>query len=296
MIKNFYINLNRFALTNFIPTVWAAEVLTALETSLVYAQAGVVNRDYEGEISAFGDTVKINGIGNVTIGTYTKNTDMAVPEVLNDNTRSLVIDQAKYFNFLVDDIDTAQQNPRVMQAAMQNAAYGLRKVADTVVAANYAQAPAGNLIGTDGAPIDFTAVTNAYDRLVDLGIKLDEADIPDVGRWAIVPSWFEGLLLKDNRFITSGGQADAAKYNGRIGEAAGFTILKSNQVPNVTGTKYKIMAGHPMAMSYAEQIDSVEAYRPERRFADAIKGLHLYGTKVTRPEGLAVLTVNRPAL
>lgn len=294
--KKIYINLGRFAINNFIPTVWAAEVMTALETRLVYAQEGIVNRDYEGEISAFGDTVKINGIGAVTIGNYVKNTDMDVPEVLNDNTRSLVIDQAKYFNFLVDDIDQAQQNPKVMQQAMANAAYGLKKVADGIVAGVYTGANGANLIGDDTTPTTLTAVTQAYDRLVDLNTKLDEADIPDEGRWVVVPSWFEGLLLKDSRFITAGGGADAAKYNGLIGEAAGFRVLKSNQVPNVAGAKFKVMAGHPMAISYAEQIVSVEAYRPERRFADAVKGLHLYGTKLVRPEALAVMTVNRPAL
>ena len=53
------------------------------------------------------------------------------------------------------------------------------------------------------------------------------------------------------------------------------------------------MAGYDQTISYAEQIVEVQAYRPELRFADAVKGLHVYGAKVVRPDALAVLTVSR---
>ena len=79
-----------------------------------------------------------------------------------------------------------------------------------------------------------------------------------------------------------------------IGEAGGFTVLKSNNVPNTASAKYKIIAGHSMAWSFAEQVNSVEPYRPELRFADAVKGLHLYGAKIVRPTALALLVANRP--
>ena len=94
---------------DFIPTVWAARLLVALEKSLVYGQTNVCNRDYEGEIRASGNTVKIASIGDVTIDNYTKDTDIAEPEVLSDTDQSLIIDQAKYFNFYVDSVDRAQQ-------------------------------------------------------------------------------------------------------------------------------------------------------------------------------------------
>ena len=131
---------------------------------------------------------------------------------------------------------------------------------------------------------------------VDLAVLLDEDKVPATGRWVIVPPWFHGLLLNDAKFVATGGSnAEATLRNGMIGEAAGFSIIKSNNVPNTTGAKYRIVAGHPMAWSYAEQISSVEAYRPERRFADAMKGLHLYGAKIVRATCLAVLTANRPS-
>ena len=70
-------------------------------------------------------------------------------------------------------------------------------------------------------------------------------------------------------------------------------ILKSNNVPNTAGEKYKIIAGHSIATSYAEQIVSVETYKPEKRFGDAVKGLHVYGAKVLRTGNLAELIANR---
>lgn len=280
------------ALTNFIPQVWSAQLLISLKKSLVYGQGGVVNRDYEGEIRAYGDTVKINSIGAVTVGDYARNTNLSDPETLTDATRTLVIDRSKFFNFQIDDLDKAQQNPKVMQQAMVEAAYALRNAADSYVAGLYTGVQAGNTIGSDGSP-KVPTKADAYEYLVDLGTVLDENNVPEQGRWVIVPPWYHGLMLKDDRFIHSTAQGDAVIQNGVIGQAAGFTVLTSNNVPNTTGTKYKIMAGYSGAISYAEQINEVEGYRPEKRFADAVKGLHLYGAKLVRPEGIAVLTANK---
>ncbi|MCC6328983.1 MAG: P22 coat protein - protein 5 domain protein [Acidobacteria bacterium] len=276
----------------FIPTVWVARLLTALEKALVYGQPGTVNRDYEGEIAEAGDTVKIASIGDPTIGTYTKNVDIPNPEILTDAEQTLIIDQSRYFNFYVDSIDRAQQNVNVMDEAMRRAAYGLRDVQDQFIAAAHAQVPAANLIGSDAVPITPTNA-NAYEYLVDLSVKLDEANIPTEGRFCIVPSWFHGRLLKDNRFVSAGtSKTDSVLANGMVGEAAGFNILKSNNVPNTAGTKYKILAGHSMAYSFALQITSLEAYKPEKRFGNAVKGLNVYGGKLVRPTAWAVLTAN----
>lgn len=281
------------AINNFIPTIWSAELLVSLKAALVYGQENVINRDYEGEISAQGDTVKINGIGAVTIGDYTKNSDMASPEALTDNTRTLVVTESKYFNFQVDDIDTAQGNPRVMQQAMVEAAYGLAKTADSFIAGHYTDIAIANTIGSDVSPVTFTNATEAYEYLVDLSVLLDEANVPEAGRFVVVPPFYEGYMLKDDRFVKAENLNMETLLNGQIGKAAGFNVLKSNNVPNTAGTKYKVIAGYNGAMSYAEQVNDVEAYRPEKRFADAVKGLHLYGAKTVRPTGLALLTVNK---
>jgi hypothetical protein len=278
----------------FIPTVWASRLLTALENALIYGQTNVSNRDYEGEIRSAGNTVKIGSIGDVSIGDYEKDTDIGDPEVLSDDEQSLVIDQAKYFNFYVDSIDRAQQNVNVLDEAMRRSSWGLRAAADTFLAAAMeAAVPADNKIGSVGTP-KVPTKADAYEYLVDLGVLLDESNTPIDGRFVVVPAWFHGLLLKDDRFIKAGTRrSDNALQNGEVGEAAGFSILKSNNVPNTTGAKYKIIAGHSIATAYVEQIVDLQTYKPEKRFGDAVKGLHVYGAKVVRPTALACLIASK---
>jgi hypothetical protein len=279
---------------DFLPTVWAARLLVALEKALVYGQANVSNRDYEGEIREAGNTVKIGSIGDVSIGNYVKNTDISDPEVLTDEEQSLLIDNAKYFNFYVDSVDRAQANANIMDEAMRRSAWSLRAAADSFLASTMeAAVPGGNKIGSVGTPIVPTK-DDAYEYLVDLGVLLDEGNVPTDGRFVVVPAWFHGLLLKDDRFVRSGTfRGDVRLANGEVGEAAGFRILKSNNVPNDAGTKYKIIAGHAMATAFAEQVLDVQTYKPEKRFGDAVKGLHVYGAKVVRPESLAMIIASK---
>ena len=278
----------------FIPTVWAARLLTALNGALVYGQPGVVNRDYEGEVKQKGNTVKIGSIGDPEVNDYTKDTDIADPAALTDSAQQLEIDQAKYFNFYVDSIDRAQQNVNVLDEAMRRSGWKLRSLADTYIASLMnAAVPAGNKIGSTVSPVVPDKET-AYEYLVDLGVLLDQTDTPTDGRFVVVPAWFHGLLLKDERFVRSGTEAgDRRLRNGEVGEAAGFTILKSNNVPNEAGAEYKILAGHAIATTYVEQIMDIQTYKPEKRFGDAVKGLHLYGAKVVKATNLAVIIADR---
>ncbi|MEP6789321.1 MAG: P22 coat protein - protein 5 domain protein [Acidobacteriota bacterium] len=278
----------------FIPTVWAARLLVALEKALIYGQTNVSNRDYEGEIRKAGNTVKIASIGDVTVSDYTRDTDIADPDSLTDEEQTLLIDNAKYFNFYVDSVDRAQQNVNVLDEAMRRSAWKLRDISDSFLADTMdAAVPNGNKIGTTGTP-KVPTKDDAYEYLVDLGVLLDEADTPIDGRFVVVPAWFHGLLLKDERFVKSGThRSDTVLANGEVGAAAGFAILKSNNVPNDTGTKYKIIAGHQVATAYVEQIVDVQTYKPEKRFGDAVKGLHVYGAKVVRPTALACLIANK---
>ncbi|HEV8591189.1 MAG TPA: hypothetical protein VGQ55_03730 [Pyrinomonadaceae bacterium] len=278
----------------FIPTVWAARLLVALEKSLIYGQANICNRDYDGDIREAGNTVKIASIGDVTIDNYVKDSDIADPTALTDSDQTLVIDQQKYFNFYVDSVDRAQQNVNVLEEAMRRSAWKLRDEADRYLAGLMdTGVAAGNKIGSISTP-KIPTKDDAYEYLVDLGVLLDESDVPMEGRFVVVPAWFHGLLLNDERFVRSGTPiGDRRLMNGEVGDAAGFTILKSNNVPNTTGAKYKILAGHSMATSYVEQIVDVKTYQPEKRFGDAVKGLHVYGAKVVRPNALACLIANK---
>ena len=282
------------ALENFIPQVWSARLQTRLERSHVYGQAGVVNREYEGEINDVGDSVRINSIGPVTITPYVKNANMAPPQTLVDAVQVLTIDQAQSFNFQVDDIDRAQQKPQVMDEAMAEAAYGLRDVADVYLAGlMWPAVPAVSTQGAVGAGLSVgygVGEVNPYIVLLTMARNLDEQSVPREDRWAVVPPWFHAYLLMDNRFVGNGSlPSDTRLINGMVGRAAGFDILLSNNVPFAAGpVEYKVLAGTARGTSYAEQIRKVEAYRPEQRFADAVKGLHLYGARVVRPQALAL--------
>ena len=287
-------DLQLFALTNFIPQIWSAQLLNSLKASLIYGQDGIINRNYEGEISSVGDTVKISTIGTVTVGDYVKDTNMADPETLTGTQTTLTIDQSKYFNFQIDDVDKAQVNPKLMSQAMVESAYALKNTADLFIASKMvAGVKAENTIGDDTTPKVVVLADEATDLLVDLGTILDEANIPEDGRFVILPPWYHALIEKSPKFQYTEANVTSVIRNGVVGRLAGFDILKSNNVPNTSKTKYKIIAGHSIATTYAEQINDVVAYRPEKRFADAMKGLHLYGAKVARPEALALLTCNK---
>lgn len=275
------------AFSNFIPEVWSARLLEHLDNVHVYA--ALMNRDYEGDIRAFGDTVHINQIGSITINDYTGD-DIADPEELDSASMELKIDQAKYFNFQIRDIDNAQSNPKVVDAAMQRASYGINDVVDRYLATLLLSGAAEGNTVTAG---EMTA-ENAYDYLVDLGVILNEHNVPMLGRWVVIPPWFHGLLLKDPRFVGNGtGYNQAILQGGWVGDAAGFRIHLSNNVP-VDGESCCVIAGTNAAGSYAEQLVELEAYRLEKNFSDAVKGLHVYGAKVTQPNALAVLKCAKP--
>lgn len=274
------------AVTTFIPELWSARLLYALEKA--HVATNLVNRNYEGEISNHGDTVHINTIGAITVKSYTKNTDIDAPETLATTDQTLVIDQAKYFNFQVDDVDKVQAAGELVDTAMGRAAYALADVSDAylfgVIAAG---AAAGNTIGSAAAPVALTA-SNVYENIVKLKTKLDKANVPNTGRTIVVPPDVHSLLLLDDRFAKSTATAgQEALINGLVGRIAGFDVYMSNNVKTGTGTDtgktpyFEITAQITDATTYAEQIIKTEAYRMESRFADAVKGLHVYGAKVT---------------
>jgi hypothetical protein len=278
------------AITRFRPEIWSAELLVALRKKLVYAGPGVVNRDYEGEIAQAGDTVRITSISDPTIGTYSANVTVVTPEELTDAQRTLVVDQAKYFAFFVDDVDQRQAKGNVMPEAMRRAAYKLADQADQFVAAFYTGAQAANALGT----VSVTTAAIAEAQIIALKVKLDEANVPSEGRYVAVPPWYHGLLLGSDHFVRldASGTTEALR-NGTVMRGFGFDILVTNNAPLVTGDDYAVMAGVDSAISFAEQINKVEAYRPEAKFADAVKGLYLYGAKLVRPDSIATLVASK---
>lgn len=278
------------------PEVWAGELLAAYKTKLVYAQAPICNMDYEGDIAAYGDSVHVTSIGDPTISNYTKNTDLASGETLTDADSVLVVDQAKSYNFVIDAIDKQQNRMDASIEALSRAGYGIAKGVDSFMAGLYTDISATNQIGSDASPVTGTWATPgslAYDQLVQLKVKLDTNDVAQDGRWAVVPPWFNAYLLGDSRFVGFGTVAqDERLVNGLVGRAAGFDIYQSNQVPNTSSLKYKIIAGVSDAWSFAGDLTRNELYSPEKRFGQGFKGLYVYGGKVFRPYALALMTAN----
>jgi hypothetical protein len=270
------------AITNFIPTVWSETLYTALDRQYI----GVRNctRDYEGAIREAGDTVKIVGVGEVNVQPYKKNTDMSEPETLSDTVRTMVINQAQYFNFQIDDVDRAQAMPSLMQEAMKVAASALANVADKYVFGLYEHA--GNTLMMD--EIDSN---NILDILIAARQVLYENNVSDSSDVVIeVSPAVASVLLKAK--IVMGTDNAAALENGCLGSVAGCAVFVSPNVATVDmggAPHYQCLVRTRRAIAFAEQLSEIDAYRPERRFADAVKGLHLYGAKVVYPNEMVCL-------
>ncbi|MDQ3578184.1 MAG: P22 coat protein - protein 5 domain protein [Actinomycetota bacterium] len=275
-----------------IPEIWSSALLSALRKTLVFAQPGVINRDYEGDIARAGDTVRINSLGRPTVRDFVVGTPL-VRETLTDAQRVLVIDQQKYFDFEVDDINQRQAQGDLIQPTMNEAAYAVADVVDRYIASLYTQVVSANNLGTISVPV--ATPTDFYDKvLVPLNVRLNEANVPKIGRYCVIPPWLEGRALLDSRFIkVNESGTEQGLRNGQIGRAAGFDIMMSNNTVNPTGDDYVVQAGTSQAITFAEQINKTEGFRPDDGFSDAVKGLVLYGAKVIRPECLAVATVSQ---
>lgn len=283
------------AVDTFIPEVWSAELLTTLDENYVLAAPDATNRDYEGEIANAGDTVHIGSLTDPTVSTYTKNVTTIDPQTLTTTDQTLVIDQSKYFAFEVDDVDMRQvkDGGKLLSTAAQRSAVKLQELADTYIG-TLMTTNAGNVL----AALDVGTSAAAYSVLIRLKVALDRANVPQAGRWVAVSPEFYALLLGDARFTDASAYGQGGVVaNGEVGRALGFTVKVSTNLPAGTAgvapeVSSFLIAGHRIATTFAEQISKTEAYRPQNAFSDAVKGLHLYGAKVIRPEALAVIDVD----
>ena len=273
------------AITNFIPTVWSENLYRALDKE--YIAVRHCNREFEGDIREQGNTVKICGLGAVSVSAYTKNTNMNAPETLSDSARELVINQAKYFNFQIDDVDRAQANPRLMELAMKNAASALANDADAYVFSLYGSA--GIKMTASGATKD-----NIVDTLISARTKLYQNNVNDPSDIVIEVSPEVAELILKSKIALSTDNSEAMEA-GCIGKVAGCKVFVSNNIVK-TGSDsapvHQCIVRTKRALAFAEQLSEIDAYRPELRFADAVKGLHLYGAKVVYPNEMVALAVS----
>ena len=277
------------AVKNFIPQIWSSRLLKHLDMNLVFKS--LVNTDYEGEIKNFGDTVRVNQIGNIKVENWAK-TQNVVPQDLDSTQAILTIDQARYYAFQVYDADAAQANVNLMDAAMERAAFSLAKDIDTYIAQKYIDA--GIEMGDYEVKAESgTSTITAYDLITEVAAKLDEHNVPDAGRWLVVPPWFHAMLLRSIEYKLA---VEDYKTTGVIPQVAGMKILKSNniQTDEVSGeVYYYLMGGTNMAISFAMQVQTTEAMRSASNFADVVRGLVLYGAKVFYPESLVSVRVKK---
>lgn len=268
------------AIKNFVSTVWSENLYRALDKQ--YIAVAHCNREFEGDIREQGSTVRICGVGDISVSDYTKNVNMTEPEVLSDNVRNLLINQAKYFNFQIDDVDRAQSSPKLMDAAMKNAANALANAADCFVYSLYEEA--GSTVTETAASVD-----NIIDRLIDARTKLFEKNVSDPSDIVIEVSPAVAALILKAKVALATDNTDALE-NGCIGSIGGCKIYVSNNIVVDSETSaHKCLARTKRAIAFAEQLSEIDAYRPELRFADAVKGLHLYGAKTVYPEEMVLL-------
>lgn len=274
------------SVSSFIPAVWSESMLHALDAR--YVGVANCNRQYEGEIKEKGNIVHVCGLVPVSVSDYTKNTDISTPETLSDYSKDLLINQAKYFNFQLDDLDRVQSRPEIMNTAVRTAAATLAATADTYVY---------SLVKNAGKTLSCTpsGASDLIDLIIDARTHLFTQNVTDPNDISveIAPAVAAQLLKEKAALCTDNTEA---LENGYLGSIAGCKIYVSNQIAASEDTSaktrtYCCMARSNRAIAFAEQLSEIEAYRPESRFADAVKGLHLYGAKVIYPNELVQLKV-----
>lgn len=267
---------------NFIPEVFS-KLLQAkfYKTSVLPA---ISNTDYEGEISGQGDKVVIRTVPSVTINDYSGS---ITTQELTTGKVELLIDKAKYFSFLGDDILKAQADIDYVTKASDDAAEGMRVAVETDVLAGVVTGAT-----TIGSQTTISA-TNVLTSILSMSTALDNLNIPEEGRFIVLSPEFISLLKQSElrqAYLT--GDSESPLRNGKVGVVDRFTVYQSNMLYTAssgTDNGYThVLAGHPKAISFASQFTNTETNRMESTFGDQVRGLKVYGSKVVVPDALVV--------
>ena len=304
---------SNFAGNNFLPEVYSKKVLNFFRKASV-AEA-VTNTDYAGEIASFGDTVKIIKEPTITVAQYERGADIT-KTVLTDTQSTLVVDTANAFKFIVDDIETNMSHVNFKEMASSSAAYALRDAFDKGVLATLISGAensftrfgdgetADHTIGSDSTT-DITDLDTAVgnidigfgssevdplDVLARMARLLDEANVPEEGRYVVAsPEFYEVLSQSASKLLSADFNAGQGSIrNGLVssGKLRGFDMYKSNNLPTQANAAGVVVAGHVSACATAQTIVNTEVIRDPSSFGDIVRGLHVYGADVLRPEAL----------
>lgn len=258
---------------NFKPIIWSAHIQHELKKYTLFKED--CDYKYEGEAGK-GKTVKILGVGRPTIGDYTGQ-EIGAPETVPDSSVYLLIDQAKFFNFQVDDVDKAQSKEGLMPALMEEAARGLAENEDSYIAEAL-----GKNAGKKSASAAITTEEAAAKAIDDAFVWLWKNGVSNKDKVTIYLSP-EFYNLFKNRLVALKTNNDDLIAKGVVGMYNSAKVKMTNNVYN-DGTDDYIIVKTSKAYAFCNGIDETEAYRPEKLFSDAVKGLDTYGGKMVRPK------------
>jgi hypothetical protein len=306
---------NTLQVTGFIPEIWSGKLIEKFYATTVLS--AISNTDYEGEIKNQGDKVKIRTKPTISIKNYRADGDLDV-ERPSGNVIELNIDQGKYFNLILDDVMEIQSDLNLMSMWSDDASEQFKITVDTDVlkgilgtpvaknrGANAGQISSSINLGVTGTPLatvagaPTTGQVEILDVILRLGQALDEQNIPETGRWVIMPTWAATLIKKSElRQAYLSGDSVSILRNGRLGMVDRFTLYTSNLLP--TGTvgglasgEYAIYAGHAHGLTFASQFTKMETIRSERTFGTLLRGLQIYGYKVVDGSAIAQAIVTK---
>jgi hypothetical protein len=293
---------NTLGATGFIPEIWSGKLVEKFYDSTVLA--AISNTDYEGEIKNKGDTVKIRTKPTITIKDYRADGALEL-ERPSGNVLELLIDHGKYFNTILDDVMEVQSDLNNLSIWSDDAAEQMKITIDSEVLldilgdadATNRTATAGRIsgdinLGITTAPLALvgrspaTGEVEVLDAILRMGQCLDENNIPETGRWVVMPSWAATMIKQSElRQAYLSGDSVSMMRNGRLGMIDRFTLYVSNLLPTGTADglqagEFAIYAGHAHGLTFASQISKVETMRSEMTFGQVLRGLQVYGWKV----------------
>jgi len=284
------------SLENFISSeVMSALIVERLKTQLVAGD--VVNTQYAGTIANAGSSVTIPSLEDFDVSTYTKNSTITYSS-LDSSSVTMYVDQYKHFSFSVDKIDDDRANRNLIPVIQEQGAHKLSKAADTYILQTVMSEGAGitggssaRALGTTSTPIEVGSDTTSSGVLSYIGRmsqRLDENDVPQDGRFLVVPPFIHNQLTINKVLEVRGTDNEQLYQNGRVGRVNGFDVRVSNNVTNASAAKAEIFAGHMASVAFVDKlIDFNILPTMQDTFGIGVRGLYIYGAKVVQANALA---------
>jgi len=283
------------AYENFIPTVWSEAIQRELEGSYVFVED--CNRQYEGDVKKQGDSVRILGVGKPTVKKLDRDAasgDIDAPEELEDSSVTMYVKQISYFNYMVGDVDRAQAVGGLMDALSRETSEALADEVDAYVAGFATDELVPTLYTTPAKVIageSDASGKNVLDVLDEAIQKLYENDVKNSTEVIVTVSPRFYTLFK-RAYIQRGTDNEEYLKNGRVAKYGNVTVKMSNNVAKTDdGDTDNIMIRTKRAIAFAQPLTHTEAYRPEKKFADAVKGFILYDAQIVRPKEIVNINV-----